>query len=54
MITVLKKLSPYILIIIGLLLLFFINNALPVGVCVLLGLIMLIERKWPEKWETEE
>ena len=45
-----RKLSPYFLILLGLLLLFYMGQAIPAGVCFLLGYVMIIERIWPEKW----
>lgn len=48
-----KKLSPYLLIVLGLLLLFFMDQAIPAGVCFLIGFVMIVEKIWPEKWETE-
>ena len=50
---ILKKLSPYFLILLGLLLLFFIGQAEAAGVCILLGIVMIILRIWPEKWDAE-
>lgn len=48
-----KSLSPYFLLIFGLFLLLFINQPIPAGVCFLIGVVMIIERKWPEKWGNE-
>ena len=45
----LKKFSPYLLILFGLFLLFFINQAIPAGVCLLIGIVMVIENIWPEE-----
>lgn len=50
---ILKKSSPYILIFMGLLLLFFIGQVIPAGVFLLLGIVMIMERIWPEKWEID-
>lgn len=50
----LKKLSPLLLILLGLFLLFFMNQAPAAGVCILVGVVMVIERIWPEKWESEK
>lgn len=44
------KILPYLLVLFGLLLLFFIGQAIPAGVCFLIGIVMIEERKWPEKW----
>ena len=52
--TTLKKLSPYLLILLGLLILFIIGKAEVAGVCLLLGVVMIILRIWPEKWGAEE
>lgn len=52
--TALKKLSPYLLILFGLLLLFFIKQPEAAGVCILVGIVMIIESIWPEKWEAEK
>lgn len=51
--TTLKKLSPYLLILLGLFVLFVIQHPLVAGTCLLLGLVMIIERVWPEKWKSE-
>ena len=47
------KLLPYLLILFGLLLLFIIGQAIPAGVCFLIGIVMILERIWPEKWESD-
>lgn len=54
MYTTLIKSTPYLLILIGLLLLFFLGMALQAGVCQLLGIVMVIEKLWPEKWEADK
>ncbi len=46
----LKKLSPLLLVLLGLLLLFIIGQAEAAGVCFLLGIVMIFLRIWPEKW----
>ena len=46
--TIIKK--TYLLILLGLFLLLFIGQALVAGVCVLIGIVLIIERFWPEKW----
>ena len=46
-----KKLYPYLLILLGLFLLFFIGQAEVAGVCLLIGIVMVIESIWPEEWE---
>ena len=52
--TTLKKLSPFLLILLGLLLLFFIGKAEAAGVCLLLGIVMVILQIWPEKWGADD
>lgn len=52
--TTLKKLSPFLLILLGLLLLFFIGQAKAAGVCLLLGIVMVILQIWPEKWGADD
>lgn len=51
---ILKKASPYLLILLGLFLLFYMGMAIPAGVCLLLGIVMIIEQIWPEEWEAEK
>lgn len=51
--TLLKKLTPYLLILLGLLLLFFIEQPGAAGVCILVGIVMIILSIWPEKWDAE-
>ena len=46
----LRKSSPYLLILLGLILLFYIGLAIPAGVCFLIGIVMIFERIWPEEW----
>lgn len=52
--TTLKTTSPYILVLLGLLLLFLVGQAVLAGVCFLFGIIMILERIWPEKWGEEK
>lgn len=52
--TTLKDLSPYFLILIGLFILFFMDMAPVAGVFFLLGIVMVIESIWPEKWGTDK
>lgn len=47
----LQSLLPYIAVLLGLLFLFYLGMAIPAGVCFLVGIVMIIERKWPEKWQ---
>lgn len=46
----LKSFFSYLLLLLGLFLLIFIGQAVPAGVCVLVGIVMIIESIWPEKW----
>jgi len=46
----LKKSIPFLLVIFGLLLLFVLQQAEVAGIFILIGIVMLIERKWPEEW----
>lgn len=45
-----KKLYPYLLILFGLFVLFFMGFAEVSCVCLLIGIVMIIESVWPEKW----
>jgi len=47
------KSIPYLLILLGLFFLFKMNMPIPAGVCLLLGIVMILERIWPEKWGSE-
>lgn len=49
-----KKLLPYFLILLGLLILFIIGQPIAAGVCLLLGIVMIFEQIWPEKWEADK
>lgn len=49
-----KKTSPFLLIITGLFLLFYMGMAEPAGVCLLMGIVMIVERVWPERWEADK
>ncbi len=49
-----KRMLPYVLILIGLILLLFAGQAIPAGVCFLLGIVMIIEKIWPEEWEADK
>ena len=49
-----KKLSPYLLILLGLFVLFFMDMAEVAGVCLLIGIVMIFEQIWPEEWESEK
>lgn len=45
-----KKSIPYLLILFGLLILFIIEQPIVAGVCLLIGIVMILESIWPEKW----
>ena len=47
---------PLLVIVLGLLLLGLLGQLgiYVGGLCIVLGIVMLIERKWPEKWKNEE
>lgn len=49
-----KKLLPYLVLLVGLFLLFYMGMAVYAGVFLLLGIVMVIESIWPEEWETEK
>lgn len=49
-----KKFYPYLLILLGLLILFIIGQPTIAGVCLLLGIVMVLESIWPEKWEADK
>ncbi len=49
-----KKLYPLLLILFGLFLLFVIGLAEVAGVCILVGIVMIFESIWPEKWEADK
>lgn len=49
-----KKYYPYLLILLGLFLLLWMNQAPAVGVCLLLGIVIVFEQIWPEKWDAKE
>lgn len=51
---ILKTTSPFLVIIFGLFLLFFMDKPMPAGVCILIGVVMIIERIWPEKWGIDD
>lgn len=48
------KALPWLLIVIGLLLLFVKGIAIPAGVLFLLAYVMIIEQIWPEEWEADK
>ena len=49
-----KKLYPYLLILFGLFLLFIIGQAEVAGVCIIIGIVMFMEKIWPEDWEADK
>ena len=48
--SVLKKTVPYFLLLLGLLLLLFVEKPVPAGVLFLLAIVMILESIWPEEW----
>lgn len=48
-----KRLIPYLIIILGIFLLLFMGQAIAAGVCVLVGVVMIIEKIWPEQWDAD-
>jgi len=50
----LLKLSPLLLILLGLFCLFILSKGQIAGVFILIGIVMLVERIWPEEWGSEE
>ena len=51
--TLLKKTLPLLLILLGFLILCFIEKPIISGIFILLGIIMMIERKWPERMNSK-
>ena len=49
-----KKLYPFLLLLFGLFILFIVDQPIVAGVCILVGIVMIIETIWPEKWETDK
>ena len=49
-----KKLYPFLLIFFGLFILFIVGQPIVAGVCILLGIVMIFESIWPEKWEANK
>lgn len=49
-----KRSRPYLLILLGLFLLFYMGMAEIAGVCLLIGIVWVIETIWPEKWGAED
>lgn len=51
--TALKKASPFLLLLFGLFMLLVMGNAMIAGICLLLGVVIIIERIWPEEWKQD-
>lgn len=47
---IVKILLPYLIILFGLFVLLLIQQPIVSGVCFLVGIVMIFERIWPEKW----
>lgn len=52
--TTLKRFLPILLILLGLYLLLWMGQAPVAGVCMVIGIVMILERIWPEKWGSEQ
>ena len=52
--TTIKKTYPYLLILLGLFILFVMEQAIVAGVLLLLGIVMAVEDIWPEKWDADK
>ena len=46
----LKKATTFLVILLGLFFLFLVGQPIPAGVCFLIGIVMVFEKIWPEKW----
>lgn len=49
-----KHFTPFLLILVSFFLLFFMDKPIPAIIFLLLGIVMIIEMIWPEKWETDK
>ena len=49
-----KIITPFLLILFGLFVLLMIGQPIVSGICFLLGIVMIIECIWPEKWKSDE
>lgn len=49
-----KRITPYLLILFGLFLLFFIGLAEVAGVFILVGVVTIFEQFWPEEYEADK
>ena len=47
-----KKIAPFLLMVFGFLTLDMFQGFVAIA-CMVMGIVMLIERKWPEKWGDE-
>ncbi len=45
-----NKLLPYLFILLGLLLLGYLEQHFPAGVCFVIGIVLILNRIWPETW----
>ena len=48
------KTLPLLLILLGMFLLFLMELPIPAGVLLLIGIVMIVERIWPEKWRNKQ
>ena len=48
------KILPYLLILLGLFILFMIEQPIAAGIFFLLGIAMIFEHIWPEMWEADK
>ena len=47
---IVKISTPFLLILLGFSLLALLEMAIPAGVFILVGIVMIIEKIWPEEW----
>ena len=50
----LKKSTPCLLIVLGLFLLFLINQPILAGACFMICIVIILENIWPEEWEADK
>jgi len=48
-----KKSTPLLLLFLGVFLLIIMSQPIPAGICIVLSIVIPIERMWPEKWGNE-
>ena len=48
-----SKLIPFFILFLGLFLIFIFDQTIPAGICFLIGIVMIIDNVWPEKWGNE-